>query len=116
MFRRRVFRNRRFRAAAYAIPILANAGVKEQKTDGERRRTLGGLADDFPGVPGQGRVDRFRALDPRTGRRVRRFAVPGNSWFFDAMMAMRLPAKGSKDQRLRPAGRVEGLARSADGR
>ena len=34
MFRRRVFPQPQVPTAAYAIPILANAGAKEQKTDG----------------------------------------------------------------------------------
>jgi hypothetical protein len=78
---------------------MANAGVKEQKKDGsigpwegsktifEEYRSKGGLIGFAP--------------DPRTGHECgdsRYLAIP----FLDAVMAMRLPPKGSKDQALRP--------------
>jgi pimeloyl-ACP methyl ester carboxylesterase len=99
MFRRRVFPQPQVPAAAYTIPILANAGVKEQKTDGsvgpwEGSKTI------FQEYRAKGGLIGF-AADPRTGHECgdsRYLAIP----FFDAVMAMRLPAKGSKDQRLRP--------------
>ena len=71
------FRQPQVPAAAYAIPILANAGVKEQK-DGWERRTVGGFADDFPGVPSKGRFDRFRA---RSANGTRSAAIRGTSRF-----------------------------------
>src|ERR1700676_3728787 len=99
MFRRRVFPQPQVPAGAYAIPILANAGVKEQKTDGsigpwEGSKTI------FQEYRPKGGLIGF-APDPRTGHETgdsRYLAIP----FFDAVMAMRLPAKGSKDQKLRP--------------
>jgi hypothetical protein len=99
MFRRRVFPQPNVPAAAYAIPIMANAGVKEQKKDSsigpwegsktifEEYRAKGGLIGFAP--------------DPRTGHECgdsRYLAIP----FLDAVMAVRLPPKGSKDQTLRP--------------
>lgn len=99
MFRNRVFPQPQVPAAAYTIPTIANAGVKERKTDGsvgpwegsktifEEYRAKGGLISFAP--------------DPRTGHECgdsRYLAIP----FFDAVMAMRLPAKGSRDQTLRP--------------
>jgi len=98
MFRRRVFPQPQVPAAAYAIPILANAGVKEKKTDGsagpwegsktifEEYRAKGGLIGFAP--------------DPRTGHEC---GIRG-TWrfrFSTPVMAMRLPVKGSKDQALR---------------
>jgi hypothetical protein len=82
-------------AAAYAVPTMANPGVKEQK-----------------GGPWIGTLATFReyrlkgapigfAPDPRTGHECgdcRYLAIP----FFDACLAMRLPDKGSKDQTLKP--------------
>ena len=102
MFRRRVFPQPQVPAAAYAIPILANAGVKEQKTDGsvgpwEGSKTI------FQEYRAKGGLIGF-APDPRTGHECgdsRYLAIP----FFDAVMAMRLPVKGSKDQALRPVDR-----------
>jgi pimeloyl-ACP methyl ester carboxylesterase len=99
MFRKRVFPQPKVPAAVYAIPIMSNAGVKEKKTDGtsgpwegsktifEEYRAKGGLIGFAP--------------DPRTGHECgdsRYLAIP----FFDAMLAMRLPPKSSKDQTLRP--------------
>jgi pimeloyl-ACP methyl ester carboxylesterase len=99
MFRKRVFPQPQVPDAAYAIPILANAGVKETKTDGsigpwEGSKTI------FQEYRPKGGLIGF-APDPRTGHETgdsRYLAIP----FFDAVMAMRLPAKGSKDQKLRP--------------
>src|SRR5437016_9517970 len=99
MFRRRVFPQPQVPPAAYAIPILANAGIKEQRKDdsvgpwegskmiSQEYRAKGGLIGFAP--------------DPRTGHECgdsRYLAIP----FFDAVMAMRLPVKGSKDKTLRP--------------
>jgi len=99
MFRRRVFPQPKVPAAVYAIPIMANAGVKEEKKDGtigpregskmivQEYRAMGGLIAFAP--------------DPRTGHECgdsRYLAIP----FFDAVIAMRLPAKGSTDQTLKP--------------
>src|SRR5260370_4368257 len=104
MFRRRVFPQPQGPAAAYAIPILANAGVKAQKNDGsvgpwEGAKTI------FQEDRGKGGLIGF-APDPRTGHECgdsRYLAIP----FFDAVMAMRLPLKGSKDQALRRGGPAE---------
>jgi hypothetical protein len=100
MFRRRVFPQPKVPAAVYSIPIIANAGVKEEKKDG----TIG------PWEGSKTMVEEYRAEggliafapDPRTGHECgdsRYLAIP----FFDAVLAMRLPAKGSKDQTLKPA-------------
>ena len=99
MFRRRVFPQPQVPAAAYAIPILANAGVKEQKTDGSAGPWEGSKTI-FQEYRAKGGLIGF-APDPRTGHECgdsRYLAIP----FFDAVMAMRLPVKGSKDQALRP--------------
>jgi pimeloyl-ACP methyl ester carboxylesterase len=82
-------------AAAYAVPVMGNAGVKEQ----ERGAWINTLA----------RVREYRskggpagfASDPRTGHECgdsRYLAIP----FFDACLAMRLSAKGSNSQKLKP--------------
>ncbi len=82
-------------AAAYAVPVMGNAGVKEQ----ERGAWINTLA----------RVREYRskggpagfAPDPRTGHETcdsRYLAIP----FSDACLAMRLPAKGSSGQDLKP--------------
>ncbi len=99
MFRRRVFPQPKVPAAAYAIPIVANAGIKERKADGsigpwEGSKTI------FEEYRARGGLIAF-APDPRTGHECgdsRYLAIP----FFDAVMAMRLPVKGSRDQTLRP--------------
>ncbi len=99
MFRRRVFPQPKVPAAVYSIPILANAGVKEEKKDG----TIGpweGSKTIVQEYRAKGGLIAF-APDPRTGHECgdsRYLAIP----FFDAVMAMRLPAKGSKDQTLKP--------------
>src|SRR5205823_15009570 len=108
MFRGRVFPQPRVPATAYAIPILANAGVKEQKKDAsvgpwEGSKTI------FQEYRAKGGLIGF-APDPRTGDECgdsRYLAIP----CFDAVIAMRLPAKGSKEEALRPVDRAKaGLA------
>ena len=82
-------------AAAYAVPLMGNAGVKE-KDRGAWINTLA-TAREYRAKGGPAGF----APDPRTGHECgdsRYLAIP----FFDAVMAMRLPAKGSKDQALRP--------------
>ncbi len=82
-------------AAAYAVPVMGNAGVKEQERGAwintlaraREYRSKGGPAGFAP--------------DPRTGHECgdsRYLAIP----FFDACLAMRLPAKGSNSQNLKP--------------
>jgi len=99
MFRQRVFPQPKVPAAVYSIPILANAGVKEEKKDG----TIGpweGSKTIVQEYRAKGGLIAF-APDPRTGHECgdsRYLAIP----FFDAVMAMRLPAKGSRDQTLKP--------------
>ena len=82
-------------AAAYAVPVMGNAGVKEQERGAwintlaraREYRSKGGPAGFTP--------------DPRTGHETgdsRYLAIP----YFDACLAMRLPAKGSNSQNLKP--------------
>jgi pimeloyl-ACP methyl ester carboxylesterase len=82
-------------AAAYAVPVMGNAGVKEQERGAwintlartREYRSKGGPAGFAP--------------DPRTGHETgdsRYLAIP----FLDACLAMRLPVKGSNSQDLKP--------------
>src|SRR3989441_7105856 len=82
-------------AAAYAVPVMGNAGVKERERGAwintlaraREYRSKGGPAGFAP--------------DPRTGHETgdsRYLAIP----FLDACLAMRLPAKGSNSQNLKP--------------
>ena len=82
-------------AAAYAVPVMGNAGVKEQ----DRGAWINTVA----------RIREYRskagpagfAPDPRTGHETgdsRYLAIP----FIDACLAMRLPAQGSNTQDLKP--------------
>jgi hypothetical protein len=94
---RRVFRNRRFgrRLCVRSWPTR----VSREKKDGNFGPWEGSKAI-FQEYRAKGGLIGF-APDPRTGHECgdsRYLAIP----FFDAMMAMRLPAKGSKDQALRP--------------
>jgi len=82
-------------AAAYAVPLMGNAGVKE-KDRGAWINTLA-TAREYRAKGGPAGF----APDPRTGHECgdsRYLAIP----FFDATLAMRLPKKGSKEQTLRP--------------
>ena len=82
-------------AAAYAVPIMGNAGVKE-KERGAWINTLA-TAREYRSKGGPGSVP----PDPRTGHEtgdLRYLAIP----FLDACLAMRLPAKGSNSQKLKP--------------
>ena len=82
-------------AAAYTVPVMGNAGVKEQERGAftttlaraREYRSKGGLAGFAP--------------DPRTGHETgdsRYLAIP----FLDACLAMRMPVKGSNSQDLKP--------------
>jgi len=99
--------------ALYAIPMMCNPGVKENKpvvkvAPEEDKRTpeekmkgpwLGNLAT-FREYRAHGAFVAF-SPDPRTGHECgdsRYLAIP----FLDACLAMRLPDKGSKDQALKP--------------
>src|SRR6266436_7326130 len=82
-------------AAAYAVPLMGNAGVKE-KDRGAWINTLA-TAREYRAKKGPAGF----APDPRTGHECgdsRYLAIP----FFDACLGMRLPEKGSKVQTLRP--------------
>jgi hypothetical protein len=87
----------------YAVPIMCNAGVKEKPENGPLWRWNGvweGELATFREYRTQGAPIGF-APDPRTAHECgdsRYLAIP----FLDACMAMRLPAKESKDQTLRP--------------
>ena len=81
--------------AVYRIPIMCNAGVKEK----DKSPWIGTLAT-FQEYRSKGAPIGF-APDPRTGHECgdsRYLAIP----FLDACMAMRLPDKGSKSQKLKP--------------
>jgi hypothetical protein len=98
-------------AALYAIPMMTNPGVKEKpklnfdapdnRTEAEKMKGpwLGNIAT-FKEYRAKGGLIGF-APDPRTGHECgdsRYLAIP----FLDACLAMRLPDKGSKDQKLKP--------------
>src|SRR5450631_3733581 len=81
-------------AAAYAVPVMGNAGVKEQER-GAYTTTLA-RAREYRSKGGPAGF----APDPRTGHETgdsRYLAIP----FLDACLAMRLPAKGSNSQNLK---------------
>ncbi len=85
--------------AAYAIPAMCNPGVKEKGHKQFHSAWTGGLAM-FRAYRAKGAPIGF-APDPRTAHECgdsRYLAIP----FFDACLAMRLPEKGGKDQKLRP--------------
>lgn len=87
-------------AAVYAVPTFANAGIKEKPKEGAWNGAWDGGLAVFREYRAKGAPVGF-APDPRTGHETgdsRYFAIP----FLDACLAMRLPAKGSKDQNLRP--------------
>jgi hypothetical protein len=82
-------------AAAYAVPVMGNAGVKE-KERGSWINTLARMRE----YRGKGGPAGF-AADPRTGHETgdsRYLAIP----FLDTVLAMRLPARGGSSQRLKP--------------
>ena len=66
-------------AAVYAIPIMANPGVKEKpataRRAGQRERAVVGQSGHVPGIPRQGRPHRLRAR-PAHRPRVRRLPLP----------------------------------------
>jgi pimeloyl-ACP methyl ester carboxylesterase len=90
-------------AAVYAVPTMCNAGVKEKPEYGPVWRWNGvweGELATFREYRAKGAPIGF-APDPRTAHECgdsRYLAIP----FLDACMVMRLPAKGSTDQTLRP--------------
>jgi hypothetical protein len=82
-------------AAAYAVPVMGNAGIKEE----ERGAWINTLARtrELRGKRGPAGF----APDPRTGHETgdsRYLAIP----FLDACLAMRLPPKGTSSQNLKP--------------
>ncbi len=86
-------------AAAYAIPVMCNPGAKE---NGDKRfkGAWNGTLAMFKAYRGRGAPIGF-APNPRTSHQCgdcRYLAIP----FFDACLAIRLPDKGSSDQRLKP--------------
>ena len=84
--------------AAYRIPMMCNPGVKE-RDDPRFNRAWSGCMATFRGYRAKQAPIGF-APDPRTSHECgdsRYLAIP----FFDAVLPMRLPAKGSKDQTLR---------------
>jgi len=98
-------------AAMYAIPMMTNPGVKEKpklnadapdhgtETEKMKGPWLGNIAT-FKEYRAKGGLIGF-APDPSTGHECgdsRYLAIP----FLDACLAMRLPDKGSKDQKLKP--------------
>ena len=88
-------------AAAYLVPVMGNAGVGER----ERGAWINTLARTRE-LRSNGAPAGF-APDPRTGHETgdsRYLAIP----FFDACLAMRLPPKGSKSQKLQPIDMSQG--------
>lgn len=85
--------------AVYAIPVMANPGMKEKgdkRFDGAYTGTLA----MFQACRAKGEPFGF-APDPRTSHECgdsRYLAIP----FFDACLAQRLPDKGGRDQALKP--------------
>ena len=85
--------------AAYAIPVMCNPGTKES---GDQRfgGAWNGTLAMFKAYRAHGAPIGF-APDPHTSHQCgdcRYLAIP----FFDACLAMRLPDKGSADQKLKP--------------
>lgn len=85
--------------AVYAIPVMCNPGAKE---NGDKRFSgaWNGALAMFKAYRAQGAPIGF-APDPRTSHECgdcRYLAIP----FFDACLAMRLPDKGNRDQKLKP--------------
>jgi hypothetical protein len=83
----------------YQIPMMANPGVKENGDKRFNGAWTGSLAM-FKAYRAKGAPIGF-APDAKSGHDTggsRYMAIP----FFDACLAMRLPAKGSKDQKLKP--------------
>lgn len=88
--------------AVYEIPVMCNPGVKE---NGNKRfqGAWDGTLTMFKEYRDHGAPIGF-APDPRTAHEcgdARYLAIP----FFDACLAMRLPDRGSKDQKLKPVDR-----------
>jgi pimeloyl-ACP methyl ester carboxylesterase len=87
--------------AAWAVPVMGNAGIKEK----ERGAWINTLARTRE-YRSKGGPAAF-APDPRTGHETgdsRYLAIP----FFDACLAMRLPSKGSNTQELNPVDMTKG--------
>ena len=86
-------------AVAHTIPVMCNPGAKE---NGDKRFSgaWNGTLAMFKAYRAHGAPIGF-APDPRTSHQCgdcRYLAIP----FFDACLAMRLPGKGSVDQKLKP--------------
>lgn len=85
--------------AAYAIPMMCNPGGKE-KDDKRFNGAWTGTYEMFKAYRAKGAPAGF-APDPRTSHECgdsRYLAIP----FFDACLALRLPDKDAKDQKLKP--------------
>ncbi len=83
----------------YAIPVMCNPGAKENGNQRFNRAWTGAMAM-FKAYRAKGAPIGF-APDPRTAHECgdsRYLAIP----FFDACLAMRLPDRGSADQKLKP--------------
>ena len=93
-------------AAAYGIPIMLNPGAKENGDTRFSGAWTGSLAM-FKWYRANGAPAGF-APDPRTAHECgdsRYLAIP----FFDACLALRLPAKGAVEQKLKPMDQEEGF-------
>ncbi len=105
------FKDHEVPSAVYAIPMMANPGIKEKPRQPAPNPDTRSEADKMKG-PYLGSLATFRAYrakgaliafapDPRTGHECgdsRYLAIP----FFDACLAARLPAKGSTDSAVKP--------------
>lgn len=86
-------------AATYGIPVMCNPGVKEN-TPGRLQGAWTGALAMFQDYRAKGAPIGF-APDPRTGHECgdsRYLAIP----FFDACLALRLPAPGDAGAKLKP--------------
>ncbi|MEP6539019.1 MAG: hypothetical protein ABJF23_27025 [Bryobacteraceae bacterium] len=85
--------------AAYEIPMMCNTGIKE-KDDARFHTAWEKCMGTFKAYRAKGAPIGF-APDPKTSHECgdsRYLAIP----FFDACLRMRLPAKDSRDQKLKP--------------
>lgn len=92
--------------AAYSVPMMMNPGVKENGDKRFNGAWTGSLAM-FKAYRAKGAPVGF-APDPRTNHETgdsRYLAIP----FFDACLALRLPAKGATEQKLKPVDIEQGF-------
>jgi hypothetical protein len=86
--------------AAYAVPVMCNVGAKEKDDPRYTTRIWKPSLEFFRDFRARGAPAGF-AVDPRTAHETgdSRYAAIA---FLDACLQMRLPSRGSKDQKLKP--------------